>query len=64
PAWCYTQTKDRKFIDAALNAYDIATKNGNAEWAGGKMLAQHWRAASRFLYTIENDPELLKMGGY
>jgi len=64
PAWCYTQTKDKKFIDAARNAYDIATRNNNAEWAGGKMLAQHWRAAPRFLYVIENDPELLKLGGY
>jgi rhamnogalacturonyl hydrolase YesR len=64
PAWCYVQTKDKRFIDAARNAYDIATRNNNAEWAGGKMLAQHWRAASRFLYIIENDPELMKLGGY
>ena len=64
PAWCYVQTKDKMFIDAARNAYGFATANSGRNWVDGKMLAQHWRAAARFLYVIENDQELLKLGEY
>jgi len=62
PAWVYAETGDKKFIDAALKAYDIALER--AEWAGGKMLAQHWRCGPRFLYIIETHPELFTEGRF